>query len=72
MIYVLAKQARTGPIIDRELRAHLELEAEEQQDAGLTQDQARYAARRAFGNVTLTNEEARQMWGWTTLDLELG
>src|SRR5437867_3986918 len=50
--------------LDRELRAHLELEAEEQQESGLPPDEARYAARRAFGNVTLIKEDARAMWGW--------
>ena len=55
--------------LDRELRADLELEAEEQEERGLTPEQARYAARRAFGNVTSTKEEVRRMWGWTTLDI---
>ncbi len=55
--------------LDRELRAHLELEAEQQSDSGLTPEEARYAARRAFGNVTLTKEEVRQMWGWTRWDI---
>src|SRR5437773_7918779 len=54
--------------LDRELRAHLELEAEEQQDAGLPPDEARYAARRAFGNVTLVEEDTRAMWGWSSLE----
>src|SRR5688572_23912707 len=43
--------------LDRELRDHLELEAEEQQEAGLPPDEARNAARRAFGNVRLVKEE---------------
>ena len=34
--------------IDRELRTHLELETEEQQQSGLPADEARYAAQRAF------------------------
>ena len=38
--------------LDRELRAHLDLEAEEQQDSGLPPRKAGYAARRTFGNVT--------------------
>ncbi|HEY1341369.1 MAG TPA: permease prefix domain 1-containing protein, partial [Bryobacteraceae bacterium] len=38
--------------IDRELRTHLELEAEEQQQTGISPNEARYAARRAFGNAT--------------------
>jgi predicted permease len=55
--------------LDRELRAHLELEAEEQRHSGLTPEEAGYAARRALGNVTLTKEEVRQMWGWTRWDI---
>jgi hypothetical protein len=38
--------------LDRELRAHLDLEAEEQREAGVSPDQAGYASRRAFGNPT--------------------
>ncbi|MGH9660683.1 MAG: ABC transporter permease, partial [Bryobacteraceae bacterium] len=55
--------------LDRELRAHLELEAEEQQDSGLTPEQAGYAARRVFGNLTVTKEEVRRMWGWTRWEI---
>jgi putative ABC transport system permease protein len=51
--------------LERELRDHLELEAEQQADSGLTGEQARNAARRAFGNTTLVKEEVREMWGWT-------
>src|SRR5262249_21705276 len=42
----------------------MELEAEEQQDVGISPDEARHAARRAFGNTTLVKEEVRKMWGW--------
>ena len=52
--------------LERELRADLELEAEELQDRGLSGEQARYAARRALGNMTLVQEEVRRMWGSTT------
>lgn len=51
--------------LERELRADLELEAEEQQANGVAPQDARNAARRAFGNVTWVKEEARFMWGWT-------
>jgi predicted permease len=54
--------------LERELRAHLELEAEEQQHAGLPPQEARYAAQRAFGNTTLIAEDTRALWGWTLLD----
>ena len=54
--------------LDREIRAHLELEAEEQIEAGQSPVEAPYAARRAFGNVTLIQEVTREMWGWTALE----
>ena len=46
----------------REIRAHLELEAEERIAEGATPDAARDAARRAFGNVTRVREDARAVW----------
>jgi predicted permease len=46
--------------LDRELRAHLELEAEERGGD-------RLAAQRAFGNTTWIKEETRNMWGWNSL-----
>src|SRR5579862_3561828 len=54
--------------LERELRVHLELEANEQEDGGLTPVQARAAAHRAFGSVALTKEETREMWGWAGLE----
>lgn len=45
--------------LDRELNTHLELEAEEQREAGLPVEQSRFAARRALGNITYTKEEMR-------------
>jgi len=46
----------------RELESHLELEAEEQQESGLSQEEAHYAARRAFGNTALVKEDVRAIW----------
>jgi predicted permease len=54
--------------LERELQGHLELEAEEQHEAGLSSNEARYAARRAFGNTTLIKEDVRAMWNWTLLE----
>jgi putative ABC transport system permease protein len=50
--------------LDRELRSHLELEAEERQQDGLPSGESRYAAQRALGNTTLIKERTRDMWGW--------
>jgi macrolide transport system ATP-binding/permease protein len=54
--------------LDREIRGHLELEAEEQQDAGRTAEDARQAAHRAFGNPALIKEDVRASWGWTSVE----
>jgi predicted permease len=48
--------------VGREIRAHLELEAEEQMSAGAPAEEAEYAARRAFGNVSRAQEEAGDTW----------
>jgi predicted permease len=55
--------------LERELRSDLELEAAEQAENGLSAEQARYAARRVFGNTTLVKEEVREVWGWTRWDI---
>ena len=52
----------------RELRLDLELEAEEQRERGLSGADARHAARRAFGNPGLIQEEVRTMWRWAAVE----
>src|SRR5438105_3969673 len=54
--------------LERELRLDLELEVAEQQENGLSADEARFAAQRAFGNVTLIKEDTRAMWGRTMVE----
>src|SRR5713226_8707012 len=47
-----------------EMRLHLEMKAQ----AGGGSDDARYAARRQFGNEQLLRETSREMWGWVSLE----
>jgi predicted permease len=54
--------------IAREIRTHLELEAEARIAAGMSDVDARAAARRAFGNVTRTQEDVRAEWTRRWLD----
>ncbi len=54
--------------LERELRSDLELEEEEQRESGSSPEEARYAARRAFGNATLIKEQTRETWGWTPME----
>ena len=49
--------------LDRELRSDLELEEEEQREKGLSGNDARNAALRAFGNTTLIREQTHAAWG---------
>jgi predicted permease len=54
--------------IAREIKAHLELEAEARVANGMSAADARDAARRAFGNVTRTQEDVRDEWTRRWLD----
>jgi predicted permease len=45
--------------LDEEIRYHLERDVERRMAAGVTAEEARAAARRAFGNVTVVTEDAR-------------
>ena len=51
-----------------ELEFHLSEETDDRQAEGLTVDQARQAARRDLGNVTLVREDARALWTWTLVE----
>src|ERR1700731_2615003 len=54
--------------LDRELRAHLDLEAEELRAAGSTPQEALHQARRTLGNTTLLKETIRDMASWTSFE----
>jgi putative ABC transport system permease protein len=54
--------------LNRELRTHLDLETEEQQEAGISGEEAHYAALRAFGNTAQVKEEIRAMWTWMWIE----
>ena len=51
-----------------ELQFHLAEEAGERHADGLTEDEARWAARRDLGNVTLLQENTRSLWSWILLE----
>jgi len=52
--------------LDRELKSHLDLEAQERREAGMPLEEARYAAQRTLGNQTLLKEAVREIWGADT------
>ena len=54
--------------LDDEIRFHLAEEMKERIQAGLSPEQARTAAQRDFGNVTLIRERTRETWGWAPVE----
>ena len=60
--------AKRDADLERELLSDLELEEEEQQERGLSAEEARSAARRAFGNTTLIREQTRAAWSRVWLE----
>jgi putative ABC transport system permease protein len=62
--------ARRKPADDlaEEIRAHLQMEEQENLESGMSAEEAHYAALRRFGNVTLTQEGSNEMWKWSWLE----
>jgi predicted permease len=54
--------------VERELKSDLELEEEEQRERGVSPEDARHGALRAFGNPTVISEETRAVWSWNELE----
>jgi predicted permease len=64
----LPKRHQKEEELEEELQFHLEEEAEERRASGATKEEARYAALRDLGNVTLVKEDTRATWGWTLVE----
>lgn len=62
---------QTPADLDEEMRSHLQMEEEENLNAGMSPDEAHYAAMRRFGNVSQAAEESRNMWRWNTVETTL-
>jgi len=54
--------------LSEEIREHLDEKTEELVAGGMSREEARYAARRAFGNVSLAEENARDVWRWVWIE----
>jgi predicted permease len=54
--------------VKRELQSDLDLEEEEQRERGVSSEEARHAALRAFGNPALISEQTRAVWSWNALE----
>jgi len=58
--------------LSEEIHQHIEEKIEELVAGGMSRKEAIAAARCAFGNVTLTEEDGRNAWGWRTVEELLG
>jgi len=64
----LAQGRRKEDELREELQFHLDEEAELGQAQGLPENEARWAARRDLGNVTLLQQTTRVLWTWTLVE----
>jgi len=67
-LWMLMRRQQFDADLDEEMRLRVELREQEQVRAGLTPEDARYAALRRFGNTTLWKEESYMAWGWEWLE----
>ena len=54
--------------LEEEMRFHLEMKTEDNLAAGMETEEARYAARRQFGNQTLLREVVSEMWRFKPIE----
>jgi putative ABC transport system permease protein len=54
--------------LSEEIRGHLEEKVEELVAGGMSEKEAVAAARREFGNVSLSEEDGREVWRWNLME----
>jgi putative ABC transport system permease protein len=54
--------------LSEEIRGHLEEKVEELVAGGMSEKEALAAARREFGNVSLSEEDGREVWRWNLME----
>ena len=54
--------------LDDELQFHLAMREQKLREQGVSSEEAPYAARRQFGNVTRLKETSRELWGFRWLE----
>lgn len=67
-VRMLFGRGKAAAQLDEELRFHLERQIAENIAAGMSREEARLAALRAFGNPALLRDQARETWSWRWLE----
>jgi len=65
---MLGRREDIAQELDEEMRLHREMKERGLIATGMEAGEARYAAARAFGNVTALKERGREAWGWRWLE----
>src|ERR1051326_7556517 len=60
----LFRQSENSADLDEEMRLHMELRARQLRERGVDTEQARFAARREFGNRAAVELASAEVWGW--------
>ena len=61
----LGRRGESARELEEEIRTHLAMEARENLESGMPDEQAQQAALRRFGNRTLAQENSADTWRWT-------
>lgn len=64
----LLHRSKAPDDLEKEIRAHIAIEEQENLEAGMPPEEAHYAALRRFGNVTSAQERSREMWAWNSIE----
>ncbi len=64
----LLRRGRYEREMEEEMRFHLEMQIELNLASGMAAEEARYAARRQFGNQTWLKEASREMWSLNSIE----
>ena len=67
LMQLFSRRRLYGDLSD-EIREHLEEKIEKLVADGMPRKEAEAAARREFGNVTLAEEDSREVWRWASLE----
>jgi putative ABC transport system permease protein len=59
---------RRSDQLEDEIQTHIDLEMQENIDAGMSPAKARHAAMRKFGNILVAKDQSRDVWGWVWLE----
>ena len=65
----LAMRRKLDREINDEVQFHLAMREQKLREQGVAADEASYAARRQFGNVTGLTETSRELWGFRSLEI---